>query len=135
MVGIAQIVVIVASLGDVNTLGEAYAFGVVWSFVFMSLAMTVLRFKDPTVRQYNVPLNISKPTVYGQTNIPIGIFAVFLVLLSTACVNLLTKETATIWGVGFTAFFMIGFMIAERLSNRGHVGKHENSSTRKTAKL
>ena len=27
-------------------LGEAYAFGVVWSFVFKALAMVVLRFKD-----------------------------------------------------------------------------------------
>ena len=29
-------------------LGEAYAFGVVWSFVFKALAMVVLRFKDRT---------------------------------------------------------------------------------------
>ena len=34
MVCILQIVTIVASRGDVLTLGEAYAFGVVWSFVF-----------------------------------------------------------------------------------------------------
>jgi hypothetical protein len=126
LVGIAQVVVIVASLGDVNTLGEAYAFGVVWSFVFMSLAMTVLRFKILPARQYNVPFNISKPTMYGQMNVPIGIFAVFLVLLSTACVNLLTKETATIWGVGFTAFFMASFVLVERISNRSHGGKHEH---------
>ncbi len=39
IIGVAQVLVIVASLGDVNTLGEAYAFGVVWSFVFMSLAI------------------------------------------------------------------------------------------------
>ena len=51
IVGIAQVIVIIASLGDVNTLGEAYAFGVVWSFVFMSLAMTVLRFKNTAPRQ------------------------------------------------------------------------------------
>jgi amino acid transporter len=116
IVGIAQVAVIIASLGDVDTLGEAYAFGVVWSFVFMALAMAVLRFKLPDPRQYTVPLNIG--------NIPIGIIAVFLVLLSTACVNLLTKKTATIWGLGFTGFFLGAFMIVERISNRRHGGKH-----------
>ena len=40
------------------TLGEAYAFGVVWSFVFMSMSMLVLRFKQPEPREYEVPLNI-----------------------------------------------------------------------------
>jgi amino acid transporter len=126
IVGIAQVVVILASLGDVNTLGEAYAFGVVWSFVFMSLAMTVLRFKITSPRQYTVPLNISKPTALGQINLPIGIFAVFLILLSTAIVNLLTKKTATIWGIGFTAFFLAAFTIVERFSHRRHGGTHEH---------
>jgi hypothetical protein len=126
MVGIAQLVVIVASLGDVNTLGEAYAFGVVWSFVFMSLAMAVLRFRLRTPRQYTVPLNISKPTAYGHVNLPIGIFIVFLILLSTACVNLLTKETATIWGVGFTAFFLAAFVVVEKISHRREGGTHEH---------
>ena len=126
IVGVAQLVVIVASLGDVNTLGEAYAFGVVWSFVFMSLAMTVLRFRLRTPRQYTVPFNISKPTMHGQVNFPIGIFAVFLILLSTACVNLLTKETATIWGIGFTAFFLLAFVIVERISHRQQGVTHEH---------
>ena len=37
----------VFSRGNVLTLGEAYAFGVVWSFVFMALSMLVFRFKQP----------------------------------------------------------------------------------------
>ena len=45
MVAILQIVTIVASRGNVITLGEAYAFGVIWSFTFNSLAMLVLRNK------------------------------------------------------------------------------------------
>jgi amino acid transporter len=126
LIGVAQIVVILASLGDVNTLGEAYAFGVVWSFVFMSLAMTVLRFKLRSPRRYNVPLNVTKQTRSGQIQFPIGIFAVFLILFSTACMNLLTKETATIWGVGFTAFFLAGFVLAERISHRRHGLNHEH---------
>src|SRR6185295_11441511 len=58
MILLFQIFTIIASRGDVLVLGEAYAFGVVWSFVFNSLAMMVLRFKDRTPRQYKVPLNI-----------------------------------------------------------------------------
>ncbi len=85
LVGVAQLVVIFASLGDVNTLGEAYAFGVVWSFVFMSLAMTVLRFRDRQPRSYNVPFNINKHTRHGRITLPIGIFAVFLVPGTNSC--------------------------------------------------
>ena len=33
------------SRGDVYLLGEAYAFGVVWSFALKALAVLVLRFK------------------------------------------------------------------------------------------
>ena len=40
-----QIFTILASHGNVYLLGEAYAFGVIWSFTFNSLAMLVLRFK------------------------------------------------------------------------------------------
>lgn len=126
LVGIAQIVVIVASLGDVNTLGEAYAFGVVWSFVFMSLSMAVLRFRIRTPRQYTVPFNINKQTRHGLVRFPIGIAAVFLILSTTACVNLLTKKTATEWGIGFTAFFLLAFVLVERISARRHGGRHEH---------
>ena len=45
LVVILQIFTILASRGDVYVLGEAYAFGVIWSFTFNSLAMLVLRFK------------------------------------------------------------------------------------------
>src|SRR6266568_7948808 len=40
-VALLQILTIVASMGNVYTLGEAYAFGVIWSFVFKTLAMVV----------------------------------------------------------------------------------------------
>ncbi|HEY4262906.1 MAG TPA: APC family permease, partial [Schlesneria sp.] len=42
-----QMFTILISRGNVLLLGEAYAFGVVWSFVFNCLAMLILRFKDP----------------------------------------------------------------------------------------
>src|SRR5581483_11653315 len=40
-----QLFTIILSGGNVLLLGEAYAFGVVWSFVFQALSMVVLRFK------------------------------------------------------------------------------------------
>src|SRR5207253_8543897 len=52
---ILQLCIIVASQGDTFLLGEAYAFGVVWSFVFQALSMVVLRFKDRRPREFKVP--------------------------------------------------------------------------------
>jgi amino acid transporter/nucleotide-binding universal stress UspA family protein len=124
LIAIGQVVVILASLGDVNTLGEAYAFGVVWSFVFMSLSMTVLRFKDPSPRKYRVPGNLPIKTKNDEITLPFGLFAIFLILFSTAIVNLLTKETATIWGLSFTAGFLIAFTVFEAISRRRHGGNH-----------
>ena len=180
LITVLQLIVIVASWGDVNTLGEAYAFGVVWSFVFMTLAMVVLRFKDKSPRQYEVPLNIRihrkgapvLPTVNGvagedlhgigferrttneppnmavpadgeapkpainqgtvaaiahaqnHIDLPVGISLVCLVLLSVALINLFTKKTATIWGVAFTAGFLVAFILLERISRRRHGGHH-----------
>ena len=79
-----QLIMIVASRGDMYVLGEAYAFGVVWSFVFKALAMVVLRFKDRSPREFKVPLNIRIRGV----EMPIGLCLVFLVLLATAVLEL-----------------------------------------------
>jgi amino acid transporter/nucleotide-binding universal stress UspA family protein len=118
-----QLLVIVASRGDVILLGEAYAFGVVWSFVFKALAMVVLRFKDKTPRGYRVPLNLK----LGKVEIPVGLTLIFFVLLSAALLNLLTKELATISGIGFTVIFLAVFMITEHLHERRRRGaKHEH---------
>jgi amino acid transporter len=126
-VGFLQLVVIIASRGDVDTLGEAYAFGVIWSFVFMTMSMTVLRFKDRRPREYEVPLNVRRKTSDGrEIELPIGIFAVFLVLFTTAAINLMTKKTATIWGCAFTAGFLLLFVIVEQISHRRHGGKHDH---------
>ena len=59
-------------------LGEAYAFGVVWSFAFKSLAMFVLRYKQPDAptREWKVPLN---PTIGGR-EFPLGLGLITVVL-------------------------------------------------------
>lgn len=124
---IMQLTTIVASHGDVLLLGEAYAFGVVWSFVFMSLSMVILRFRRPDLpREYKVPFNVKLP---NGVEIPFGLLFVCLVLTLAAISNLLTKEVATIGGLAFTTCFMIVFSISEHINRRKHPqadGHHEH---------
>jgi amino acid transporter/nucleotide-binding universal stress UspA family protein len=116
-----QLITIILSRGDVIILGEAYAFGVVWSFVFKALSMVVLRFTQPGHREYKVPLNI--PLKNGK-ELPIGLILIFLTLFCAAILNLLTKETATTWGLGFTAAFLTVFIVSEQVNLRKHPGTH-----------
>jgi nucleotide-binding universal stress UspA family protein len=120
-----QVLTIVASMGNVYTLGEAYAFGVIWSFVFKSMAMIVLRFVQRSPREYEVPLNIrvrsqrsADSHAQDHIDLPIGIAVIFVILLGTAVVNLFTKKVATIWGIGFTLGFLTIFLICEQLTHR-----------------
>ncbi len=109
-----QLLTILASRGDVYVLGEAYAFGVIWSFTFNSLSMLVLRFKYKGVRGWKVPPNV---TIAG-TEIPIGLLSVFLVLLATALVNLATKSVATVAGVSFSVVFFVIFTVSEHANRK-----------------
>ena len=116
MVFILQMITIIASRGNVIVLGEAYAFGVIWSFTFNSLAMLVLRWKYHGERGWKVPPNIR----IGKIEIPIGLLSVFLVLLSVAVVNLFTKSVATVSGIAFAAVFFVILSISERENLRKH---------------
>jgi len=124
MVVILQIVTILLSRGDVYVLGEAYAFGVVWSFAFKSLAMFMLRFTEPDApREWRVPFNVR----VGGVEIPIGLGLIALVLFSAAVINVFTKQTATISGVAFTLLLFGVFVVSERVTARrraAHGGEH-----------
>jgi amino acid transporter/nucleotide-binding universal stress UspA family protein len=124
LVVILQVITIAASGGNVLALGEAYAFGVVWSFVFMSMSMLVLRFKRPGHRDYEVPFNIRTK----RFDIPVGMTFIFLTLATAAVANLLTKEVATITGVAFTAAFFAVFWISDHVHRwrRGGTDHHEH---------
>lgn len=112
-----QLFTIIISRGDVLLLGEAYAFGVVWSFVFNALAMLVLRIKDPArPRGFRVPLNIRIRGV----EIPIGLSLIFLILVAAAIANVLTKKTATEAGLAFTTMVFTAFATTEYLRQRRH---------------
>ena len=54
-----QLLTIILSRGDIFVLGEAYAFGVMWSFSMKGLAVLVLRYKQPGKRDFRVPLNFT----------------------------------------------------------------------------
>ena len=114
LIAILQIVTIIASRGDTFLLGEAYAFGVIWSFSFNAIATVVLRFKRPDEREWKVPGNLR----IGKIEIPMGLITVSLILLSIALTNLLTKKVATISGILFTIAFFIIFTVSERINQR-----------------
>jgi len=109
-----QIVTIIGSRGNIITLGNAYAFGVVWSFAFKALSVLVLRYKDKSPREWKVPGNI----YIAGIEIPLGLIFITLVLFMVAIVNLFTKEDATIVGGAFTAVLFVVFTISERLNAR-----------------
>ena len=109
-----QILTIIASRGDVALLGEAYAFGVVWSFFMKALGVVVLRFKRHD-QEYKTPLNIT----VGNREIPIGLLLTTLTLFFVAMANLFSKQIATISGVGFTLVLFIVFTISSRLNAKG----------------
>ena len=114
LIAILQLVAVIGSRGDVFVLGEAYAFGVIWSFSFNAVATLMLRFKRPEGREWKVPLNIR----VGRIEIPVGLIIIALILVSVALTNLLTKKVATISGIVFTAAFFIMFTISERINRR-----------------
>ncbi len=110
LVGVLQIATVIISRGDVTLLGEAYAFGVAWSFAMKALGVTVLRFTQPDADRWRVPLNLR----LGGREWPIGLMLITAVLFLLAAVNLLTKQAATIGGVSFTLVFFVVLTISER---------------------
>ena len=126
LVAILQLVTIVVSMGDVGMLGEAYAFGVVWSFAMKSLSVLVLRYKMPHAREWKVPMNFR----IGGTEIPLGLILITLALFALATINVLTKKIATVSGVSFTLVFFLMFELSERYNKRhnaviSHAGHEE----------
>jgi amino acid transporter/nucleotide-binding universal stress UspA family protein len=113
-----QVFTILASRGNVYLLAALYAFGVIWSFALMSLAVLVLRYKEPQPREWKVPGNFH---IAGR-EVPVGLGIISAILFVTALVNLLTKQEATIAGVIFTAVFFAVFTYSERRETRKRAG-------------
>ena len=122
---ILQLLTILLTRGDVIMLGEAYAFGVVWSFSMKALSVLVLRYKSPENRQWKTPLNF----MFGKFELPVGLILITLSLFSLAIINVLTKKVATISGIAFTIAFFIVFECSEIYNRRRH--KHEGQEPEK----
>jgi len=114
-----QLVTIVLSRGNIFILGEAYAFGVMWSFAMKGLGVLVLRYKQPGEREFRVPFN---PRV-RSIEIPAGLAAITAMLFALCVINLFTKQVATMAGAAFTLIFFTVFTISER-TTRKRVGAH-----------
>jgi amino acid transporter len=114
-----QLLTIILSRGNIFLLGEAYAFGVMWSFSMKGLAVFVLRYRQPGKRDFRVPLNFT----VGNVEIPVGLGLITLTLFALSITNLFTKQVATIAGVAFTIIFFSIFEISERITIK-HGGKH-----------
>jgi len=119
LIVILQLLTILISRGDMVMLGEAYAFGVVWSFAMKSLSVLMLRYKQPGGRAWKVPLNFQ----VGKTELPVGLILITVVLFALAIVNVLTKKIATISGVSFTIIFFIVFEFSD-IYNRKRKAAH-----------
>ncbi len=111
-----QLTTIVISRGNIELLGEAYAFGVAWSFAFNALSILVLRYKMPDAREWKVPLNFR----IGGREIPLGLAMITTMLFLLAGINVLTKKVATISGIAFTIVFFLVFEFSERYNKRRH---------------
>ena len=116
-----QVLTIVLSRGNVYMLAALYAFGVIWSFAMKSVAVLVLRYTEPSKRDWKVPGNLH----FGKTEVPVGLILISAVLLITAVVNLFTKYQATIAGVIFSAAFFTIFTLSERHVAKERHGKPE----------
>ena len=115
-----QILTILLSRGNVLLLGEAYAFGVIWSFVMKGLAVLVLRFKEPRCARVPRPSESphcgarnshwTRPHYAGAAGI--------------ALVNLFTKQIATVAGAAFTIVLFAVFTISEKITS-SRQGAHQ----------
>src|SRR5438552_7672320 len=114
LVVVLQLITIVLSGGNIFILGEAYAFGVMWSFALKGLAVLVLRYKKPGEREFRVPFNFR----IGSIEIPAGLAAITAILFALCIINLFTKEVATMSGAAFTLIFFTVFTISERSTRR-----------------
>jgi len=109
LVTILQVLTVIASRGNTYTLGEAYAFGIVWSFFLKALSVLVLRFQRHD-QEYKTPFNFS----FRGKEIPFGLAVTTLVLFLVAMANLFSKRVATLSGISFTLLLFTIFTISEK---------------------
>jgi amino acid transporter len=123
MIVALQIVTVILTRGNIQLLGDAYAFGIVWSFAMQGLSVLVLRYKQPEEPGWKVPLNFR---IAGR-EFPLGLGLITAALFALAIVNLFTKKVATVWGLTFTITIFLIFTVCEHYNRkrRAHSGELE----------
>jgi amino acid transporter len=114
MIVALQIITVILTRGHIQLLGDAYAFGIVWSFSLQALSVLVLRYRQPEEPEWKVPLNFR---IAGK-EFPLGLGLITLALFSLAIVNLFTKKVATKWGLTFTITIFVIFVICEHYNRK-----------------
>ncbi|MDP9160972.1 MAG: APC family permease, partial [Acidobacteriota bacterium] len=123
LVAAMQLFTIILTRGDVFKLADLYAFGVIWSFAMMALSVLVLRYTEPSKREWKVPGNL--PLGNGK-ELPVGVILIAIVLFITALVNFFTKYQATQAGVAFSIIFFALFTYSEKRVTKQRQGKPES---------
>jgi amino acid transporter len=118
LIAVLQILTIVLSRGKTALLGEAYAFGIVWSFFLKALSVLVLRFQRSD-QEYKTPLNFR----IGHYEIPFGLMITTAILFFVAIANLFSKQIATISGVSFMLVLFVIFTVSEHWTRRKNHAK------------
>lgn len=132
VIAFLQMVIVILSGGDVFILGEAYAFGVLWSLTFDVAALILLRFKKyEEEREWLYPLNIE----WGRYKVPIGLVIVFLIIFSLSLINLFTKKIATIAGLSFSVVLYFIFTYFEKKLPDPSKDLHKLDTTDKEEKV
>jgi amino acid transporter len=113
LITLLQLATVIGSGGDLYLLGEAYAFGVVWSFFLKGLGVLALRFQR-TDQEYKTPFNLH----IGGREWPIGLGVTVFALFLVAVANLFTKKIATIYGISFTLLLFALFIVSEKVNKK-----------------
>jgi len=121
MIVALQIITVILTRGDIQLLGDAYAFGIIWSFAMQGLSVLVLRYKQPKEPEWKVPLNFR---IAGR-EIPLGLGLITLALFTMAIINLFTKKIATVWGLTFTISIFVIFTICEYFNRKKNIQSGE----------
>ncbi|MFZ0216416.1 MAG: APC family permease [Candidatus Dormiibacterota bacterium] len=91
------VVIVAVSRGDVNLLGDLYAFGLLAAFVLTCLSLDIIRWYDYARRRWTV----GRAVMFG-----LGVATTLLVALAWGT-NLVNKPLATVFGGGLTVLGMI----------------------------
>ncbi|HEY7832911.1 MAG TPA: APC family permease, partial [Ktedonobacterales bacterium] len=116
LVTVVPMVVLVAVRGDVNTLGDMYAFGLLGAFTVTCVALDALRWRERHAPAFGARAPVRRWLVFG-----VGILTTLLVALAWV-VNLGTKPLATEFGGGVTVAgvaIAVAYYVYQRRRGRG----------------